>query len=218
MKRDNILVTVLLLAGVCTLGFTLWPVYADRKADEAFELKEIEGTVRSTEEYRRYLDSLDASKEVFESAPDTSETNNSTWKPLREEEITAPSAPTNPTKPKTTLRPVIDTLGSLDAPVLSDTSALFRTENRVIGVTEVIFVWQGDTCTTSRLRDYLYLFDDDELTVPGEEIHSHVVFLMLSGMLLGDATAGVVSADQYILDSMCCGGLSEYVAYALNHE
>ncbi len=114
-----------------------------------------------------------------------------------------------------TERGILPSPGYTVVPVDLDTLGINCT---VLGITDVIFVWQGDTCTTALLEPYLMVFEGGELQCGASEGKAHVVFLMVAGLLCGNPAEGVIAANSYLSCVLPCTDLSGYTAYAKNSE
>jgi hypothetical protein len=95
------------------------------------------------------------------------------------------------------------------------------TLNTVLGVTDVLFVWQGDTCTTDLLDTFfavLYNNDTYCLQDTPQNLKGKTVALMVTFMLAGQPTEGVNAANDFISEILQGTGLSEYVAFSKEHQ
>lgn len=95
------------------------------------------------------------------------------------------------------------------------------TLNQILGVTDLIFVWQGDTCTTNKLTNFLAIYWDNDtycLQDTPDEIKGHLVGIMVTNMLTGHLTQGVNEANSYLSTLLMGTGLTEYIIYANEHE
>lgn len=119
----------------------------------------------------------------------------------------APMAPVEQTVADTV--PAQDTLQAL--PVVDSL-------NQVLGISDLIFVWEGDTTTTAHLGNFLRVFEGNCLTENVEVVKSHIVFLMFTGLTRGDPTGGASRANDYLNSVLPCGGLSEYLSYSQLYE
>lgn len=89
--------------------------------------------------------------------------------------------------------------------------------NQLLYIQDVAFVWEGDTTNTQVLLNYLNIFESTGLYACPEEIKKETVRILAEGLVYGWETS-IFDADLYLKSMMCCGGLSEYVAYADNFK
>jgi hypothetical protein len=88
--------------------------------------------------------------------------------------------------------------------------------SQVLRATDLLFVWEGDTCTTDSLVPYLQQYVGNDLYCLGdspENIKEHTVALMTTYLLMGDPTSGVEAADAYLRSILLGNGLCGYVMF-----
>lgn len=84
------------------------------------------------------------------------------------------------------------------------------TLNQVLGVSDLILVWKGDTCTTNYMEDFLQMYD---ASTDIANIKPHFLAKTLQHLLMGDATDAVQVGDLYLKEVMYGVGLDEYVRF-----
>jgi hypothetical protein len=95
---------------------------------------------------------------------------------------------------------------------VKDTIAVLDTLNQILGVTELSFVWKGDTCTTNSMNAFLATYDIEE-GLYYADIKPVFLKTVMQHFLMASPTEAVIAGDLYLKSVMLGVGLDEYVRF-----